>query len=43
MKPRFKTRKREIEQDAKVDQKDLAGALRRLDGFFEALFRVSAA
>jgi SRSO17 transposase len=38
MKPRFKTRKREIEEDAKVDKKDLAGALRRLDGFLKPFF-----
>jgi len=43
MEKRFETRKREIEQDAAIDKKDLAGAARRLDQllapFFEPLPR----
>jgi hypothetical protein len=38
MKARFKTRKCEIEQDAKIDKKDLAGAARRLDDFLTPYF-----
>ena len=38
MEKRFETRKREIEQDAKIDKKDLAGALRRLDTFLKPFF-----
>lgn len=39
MEKRFETRKREIEQDAKIDKKDLAGALRRLDAFLKPFFK----
>jgi len=39
MEPRFRTRKREIEQDAKIDQKGLAGASRRLDAFLTPYFK----
>ncbi len=38
MEKRFETRKREIEQDAKIDKKDLAGTLRRLDTFLKPFF-----
>jgi SRSO17 transposase len=38
MDKRFETRKREIEQDALIDKKDLAGAARRLDRFLAPLF-----
>ena len=38
MEPRFEARKREIEQDAKLDTKDLAGAAQRLDRFLSPFF-----
>jgi SRSO17 transposase len=38
MEKRFEARKREIEQDAKIDKKDLAGAAQRLDRFLEPFF-----
>jgi len=38
MEKRFETRKREIEQDAQIDKKDLAGAARRLDQFLPPFF-----
>ena len=38
MEKRFATRKREIEQDAKIDKKDLAGAAQRLDRFLAPFF-----
>jgi SRSO17 transposase len=38
MEKRFETRKREIEQDAKIDKKDLAGAAQRLDQFLVPFF-----
>ncbi len=42
MERRFDIRKREMEQDAKIDKKDLAGALRRLDTFFIPVHGISA-
>ena len=38
MEQRFEARKREIEQDAKLDTKDLAGAAQRLDRFLAPYF-----
>jgi hypothetical protein len=38
MKARYETRKCEIEQDAKLDKKDLAGMRRRLDRFLPTFF-----
>ena len=38
MEKRFETRKREIEQDALIDKKDLAGAAQRLDRFLAPFF-----
>jgi SRSO17 transposase len=38
MEKRFETRKREIEHDATIDKKDLAGAAQRLDRFLAPFF-----
>ncbi len=38
MEKRFETRKREMEQDAKIDKKDVAGMRTRLDRFLSPCF-----
>ena len=39
MEPRYRTRKRQIEKDAKIDKKDVAGMRARLERFVRPFFK----